>query len=919
MKTEADGGNPGRDREQTESFPSEVDARGKTVPIARRAGGPANVERRERYRLLNILAHGGLGTVWVARDDDLNRDIALKELQADPSSRPEFLERFLREAQITGQLEHPNIVPVYELGRRKEDGQPFYTMRLVRGQTLWDAIVGYHRRRREQAADPLELPRLLNNFIDVCQALAYAHNRGVIHRDLKPENILLGEFGEVVVLDWGLAKLKDQEEVGATLTLTDSGNPNVTMAGHVLGTPAYMAPEQAQGRLDDLDARTDIYGLGAILFDILTGEPPHPGDDVREVVSKVAYSATPRVRSVDPAVPGPLEAICARAMAFERSDRYQTARELADDVERWLAGEPVSVYPEPLTQQLARWGRKHRTFVASTAALTLTAVVALTIGVVLLTREKDRTASAQARAETNFQKARQAVDKMLRQLAQDQLNDIPHMEQVRRGLLQEALLFYQDFLTQKGNDPELRLELARAQHQLAEIHRLLNEHVASRAAYDEAIEQFTRLSEEFPDKPVYRQGLAAAHNKLGELQRVTGHAEEAEAAYRRALEIQQKLIDEEPAVASHRQEMAQLQYNIGLALFALGRLEESQQAHEQAIALLAPLVEAHPHTPLYQQELARAHLNRGAVQRSRKMSAAAEKSARTAIALLEGLVKHAPFSREYQHELGVVFLNLGNSLSADKERQDEAEKAYQRALEQFSGLVDNFPFIPLYRGELAKCLNSIGGFHLRYQQLAEAEKYYLAAVKLYQGLIEQYPKVPDYQALLGGTLGNLGNVQLKLGDLEQAHQLLDSGLFHGRRALDINASNPTFLQFQRNNLALLTSVCLQQKKYELALKHAERIVPLSGNQAAQLARAAGLAARCLTAVDQDAGLAATERKELSRQCGDKAVEFYRRAFAKGYDDVKALEQSPAFALLSQRADFQQLLQDMRGKALNPPK
>jgi eukaryotic-like serine/threonine-protein kinase len=341
---------------------------------------PPTEARRSRYTLTHLHAQGGLGRVWLARDTDLNREVALKEILPGKAPHPDLWRRFLKEAQVTGQLEHPGIVPVYELARRSEDDQPFYTMRFVRGQTLRAAIADYHRRRTEARIDPLERPRLLQAFVSICQAIAYAHSRGVIHRDLKPDNVVLGGFGEVLVLDWGLAKRVDRPEDDAgppSVAISDEAEHEATREGQYLGTPAYMAPEQAEGRLDLLDVRTDVYGLGAILFEILTGRTPHEGDSVMQILFRAANEPTPRTRAVEPSVPPALDAICSKAMARERSDRYASASDLAVDMQRWLADEPVSAFVEPWARRLARFARRHRHPLQVAAALLLTAVVSV--------------------------------------------------------------------------------------------------------------------------------------------------------------------------------------------------------------------------------------------------------------------------------------------------------------------------------------------------------------------------------------------------------------------------------------------------------------------------------------------------------------------------------------------------------------
>ncbi len=236
-------------------------------------------ESRERYTLTRLHATGGIGRVWLAHDPSLGRDVALKELLPERAGHPETWARFLKEAQVTGQLEHPGIVPIYEVGRRPDDQVPFYTMRFVRGRTLAEAAATYHSRLGRNEARPSELRELVGAFVGVCNAVAYAHSRGVLHRDLKPQNVVLGDFGEVIVLDWGLARLMNQkgDDDAAGPQVESAAGVEATSQGQVLGTPAYMAPEQAEGRLDLLGPATDVYGLGAVLYEILAGKPPSPG------------------------------------------------------------------------------------------------------------------------------------------------------------------------------------------------------------------------------------------------------------------------------------------------------------------------------------------------------------------------------------------------------------------------------------------------------------------------------------------------------------------------------------------------------------------------------------------------------------------------------------------------------------------
>jgi hypothetical protein len=278
--------------------------------------------------------------VWLARDAHIGRDVALKELRTDADTPGHVPVRFLREARITGQLEHPGVVPVYELGHDPETGRSYYTMRFVRGRTLAEVAAAFHEARRAGRYDPLELVRLLTAFVSICNTIAYAHSHGVIHRDLKGENVVLGDFGEVIVLDWGLAKRLDdsEEDAGAGANGFDpelAAAAGQTVMGQVMGTPASMAPEQAEGRLDLVGPCTDVFGLGAILYEILAGGPPFAGPTTLNSLAQArrAEMVPPRVHWPD--VPADLEAACLKAMSKAPADRYPTAREFGQEVQGW--------------------------------------------------------------------------------------------------------------------------------------------------------------------------------------------------------------------------------------------------------------------------------------------------------------------------------------------------------------------------------------------------------------------------------------------------------------------------------------------------------------------------------------------------------------------------------------------------------
>lgn len=342
---------------------------------------------RTQFRLIRKLGQGGLGTVWLAADSSLNRYVALKEITGDFDARSAAVARFRREAEITGRLDHPSIVPIHILGENELDGRIFYVMRFLGNQTLADAIREYHEHRELGQENPLDFHRLLMAFVSICQAIAYAHSNKVIHRDLKPQNIGLDNFGQVIVLDWGLAKVLGMDDPQTYLReatpLPDQDNVEATLAGQVMGTPMYMAPEQAAGRLDEIDERTDVYGLGAILFSILTGYAPHElsheslaaGSQASDLLDVIVDRPTTRPRKINPQIPGALEAICLKAMAKDRCLRYASAEALSEDLQRWLADEPISAIEEPIARRFQRWMAKHRWLTrALTAGLFLTLV-----------------------------------------------------------------------------------------------------------------------------------------------------------------------------------------------------------------------------------------------------------------------------------------------------------------------------------------------------------------------------------------------------------------------------------------------------------------------------------------------------------------------------------------------------------------
>ena len=322
---------------------------------------------RSKYLVIHKVGSGGMGTVYLAQDIDLGRKVAVKVMNVTDSTGS-LASRMLREARIVALLEHPSIVPIHDVGSL-DDGRVFYAMKLVQGKRL-----------DEFASGASSLADLLRIFQKVCEAVAFAHARGVIHRDLKPENIMVGPFGEVLVMDWGVAKVLgdgrlssartgddeievraiDDADLVATLPLAACNQEGDTSGGTVIGTPAYMPPEQAMGKTDLLDQRSDVYALGAILYFLLTGRAPFEFTRSPDSRDEAARERPPRPRQINQKIARAIEAVSLKAMAERREDRYPSAEQLAGDIVGFLDGQPVSAYRENIFEKAGRWLTKNR-------------------------------------------------------------------------------------------------------------------------------------------------------------------------------------------------------------------------------------------------------------------------------------------------------------------------------------------------------------------------------------------------------------------------------------------------------------------------------------------------------------------------------------------------------------------------------
>jgi serine/threonine-protein kinase len=788
-----------------------------------------------RFRILRPHRKGGLGEVFVAHDQELHREVALKEIQDRHADDPDSRSRFVLEAEITGRLEHPGVVPVYGLGQYA-DGRPFYAMRFVRGDSLHDALERFHRAGGLSGPPGerlLELRQLLGRFLDVCNAVAFAHARGVLHRDLKPGNILLGPYGETLVVDWGLAKPLDRAEgvsgeAEAPLRPASGSSSTPTEMGTAIGTPAYMSPEQAAGQLDRLGPASDVYSLGATLYVLLTDRPPFEGSDRGAVLERVHKGDFARPRAVAGQVPRALEAVCLKAMALRPEDRYGSPRALADDLEHWLADEPVSAYREPWPARVGRWSRRHKSLVASAAALVVTAAGALAVSTVVVSRQQAATQAAKEQADQNFRLARKAVDDTITKVAETKRLKEADFHLLRKELLSSAVPFYEEFVQQKRDDPKLEAERGAAYYRLAVVREEMGEREQAVRDYIQMRSIFERLTGSFPKEAAYRSPLARSHHNLALLLKSLGQGAEAEASYRAGLHIQEQLVQDFPGVTEYCQDLAYSHSNLSVLLEALGRRGEATESCSAALRIRERLVHDYPNVPAYFQELASSHNNLAILLEAQGKRAEAETSYRGGLRIQERLVKTFPAVPDYRQDLAISYCNLG-VLQSESERHPEAEASFRAALPIREQLVRDFPTVPVYRQELAQNHCNLGVQLSAQGKRSEAEAWYRAALQIQDQLVRDFPTTPVYRQELATSHNNRGNLLGDLGKSTEAEAAYRAGLQIRERLVQEFPSAPRYAADLAGSYGNLGHLLRDRGQLEVALAwYAKSIRALTG-------------------------------------------------------------------------------------------
>jgi eukaryotic-like serine/threonine-protein kinase len=756
-----------------------------------------------RYEPIRLHRTGGLGQVWLARDAIVGREVALKTLRPDRTATSETAARFVREARMTGVLEHPGIVPLYDLAEGSLGSGPWYVMRFVAGRTLAEAGAEYHQRRRAGTARPLDLAGLLDAFVAVCRAVAFAHSRDVLHRDLKGQNVVLGAFGEVFLLDWGLAKLA----AGAVADGTDAaaGEVGLTTPGTIAGTPAYMAPEVAAGR--PATKASEVYGLGAVLYELLTGKPPAEGRTPQDIVRQVVAAAPPAPRVVDSAVPCALEAVCLRALARDPAARYPSADELATDVRRWLADEPVSAYREPLAVRAARWARRRRTAVAAAAVFLVTVSAALAVTTALVWREQQATARERDRAAENFLTARSlALDLGGRIAALETGRTAPRpVDQARQAALEAAIKAFERFQADQPDDTALRRQAGLLHRFAANVARSLNDTRAAEASYRASIRAWEELADQHPREVEYRSLLAETLWDYAALQRRTGRLRDAAETLGRAVAVAEALPEFDASDST-------VNRTVGVALleraeveYLRGQFADAQATAGRAAGLFdhlrdAPVGQANPIDPL----LAVMAVNRMALaQREAGRPAEARKTHDDAVNRLNPLAGPQA-ARDIAFWSARVRLERARTAALTADGRAAAGDDFAAAARALEGLTTDYAHTPLYREWLAAAYLGRGELHAAQAQPGPGGADLNKARELLENLIRFYPDIPDYRGLLGRTCTALGRLAAAAGDapgaadwFRKAKVVLDGAskrdpdnVFHRRAADELGRERP---------------------------------------------------------------------------------------------------------------------------------
>ncbi|MBN9523956.1 serine/threonine protein kinase [bacterium] len=674
------------------------------------------------YEAVREIGRGGGGVVYLARQASLGRLVALKVLRADSAADPEVRRRFRAEAEAVARVRHPNIVQIHEIG--EAGGQPYLALEYVPGGTLADRLAGAPLPPAE-AAGLVEL---------LARAVHSAHLRGVVHRDLKPSNVLLADEpggGPLVpkVTDFGLVKRLDASG-GSTATAAAAA----TATGVVVGTPSYMAPEQATGAA--VGPATDVYGLGAVLYEVLTGRPPFRGPTLLDTVMQVLADDPVAPRDLQPGLPRDLETVCLTCLRKSPARRYPSALALADDLRRFLDHQPVLARRTGVAARLAKWARRQP---AQAVGLVLGAVLlaVLVVYSVRLGWKQDEVEREAARSRAEEQAARDAVAGFYTAVSENRLLREPGMEGLRKELLGKAADFYREFAGRQSDAPAARAELARAHLRLAALTGDLGDPTEGIVLARRAGDEFRALSDEAPDDSGYAVDLAATAERLGDLHRSAGAAAAAEAAYGEAAARWDGLAGR-VAEGDRLDRLAGVRERLAGLYRSAGRRAETDAAVSAALALREP----RKTDPGGRPRLAALYALAADVHRDRGEDEAAETRLRAAVAAWADHTAPTPGERDDHagawHRLG--------QLCADTDRPWEAAEAFGKAAELRRVLARDHSGIPGFRHRLAVTLCDLAHLHVSQDRGHLVEPLLDEARGLLVALADAHPGIADFRA-----------------------------------------------------------------------------------------------------------------------------------------------------------------------------
>jgi eukaryotic-like serine/threonine-protein kinase len=919
----------------------------------------------QRFRVLRPHAQGGLGAVFVALDGELNREVALKQILDHHADDEMSRTRFMIEAEITGGLEHPGIVPVYGLGHYG-DGRPYYAMRFIRGDSLKEAIAAFHADeslKHDPGKRSLALRKLLRRFVDVCNAIDYAHGRGVLHRDLKPGNVIVGKHGETLVIDWGLAKAMGHAETGSqseerTLMPSSSSGSAETLPGSAIGTPAYMSPEQAVGNLEKLGPRSDVYSLGATLYCLLIGKAPFDGTDLGVLLREVQKGQFPPPRQLDPSIDKALEAVCLKAMATKLEDRHATARALADDVERWAADEPTSAWAEPFSVRAQRWMRRNRTAVTAASAAVLVAFVGLSAVLAVQrranteldaknrdldrvngdlrldndretkananlresNRQKDESnaalAGANVRVQARFELARDAIRTFKSGVEQDETLKEDRLKPLRDKLLGSARQFYDKLgdLLQGQADAASKAVLAESYMELGALIDLIGQKPESLAAYRKAVAIRRELAAAPGAGASEGVELARALNDQGWEAQQFNDLAGGLAAHEEARTLAEPLATGPGATLAARRALGFAHHRAGLALDLTGKTGEALVAFRRAREVREPLARDAAAIPDDRHQLVYSISNIGELLATTgdTVGAMAEfrKSQELMQELMQALAAESPAVIEYRRDLAVSHNKIGGLLETTGDTAG-AMAEFRKTHDLSRALAAESPAIALYRRDLAVSHSLIGVLLWKTGDTSGALAELDQARALLEALVAANPKTPEYRDRLASALNFGGDALRELDRPNEARDYYSRAIALREALAAAYPKAPAYRSGLANGLRRLAALKLADGDAAGALADARQAVGLyEGLPSRQGVFWFGLDCPRSTlsaAAGRDgSGLTAAEAPDLTA----RAMADLRQAVAIGYRDLVNYRRESALDPLRGRDDFRVLLLDV---------